>query len=275
MTVTGDDIRAAVCALGLTEAPLCVHSSLRSFGRVEGGAETVVEAILAEGCTLLVPSQSYLFAVPPPPGQRPARNGWDYDSFAGPTEGIGRIFTPASREIDRSIGIIPAAVLARPDALRGDHPLSSFTAVGPLARRLVRDQSGERSLAPLEALVEAGGSVLLMGVGLTRMTLLHLAERRTGREPFRRWANGPDGRPRMVQAGSCSEGFENFAPVLAPLKRETRVGRSRWQLYPAAATLEAATAAIRADPQVTHCGDPACARCRDAVLGGPMLEGGE
>ena len=271
MSVTFDNIRAAVRALDLSGQPLCVHSSLRSFGHVEGGAATVIDGLLAEGCTLLVPAQSYLYAVPPPPDQRPPRNGWDYDAYPGPTDGIGRVYTPASRDVDPSVGAIPAAVLQRPDRFRGDHPLSSFAAVGPLARSLVAGQTPERTDAPLEALVEAAGSVVLMGVGLTRMTLLHVAEHRAGREPFRRWANGPDGLPRMVRAGSCSEGFEQLASVLAPLRREVMVGESRWQAFPAAATLAAATAAIRDDPRITHCGDPACGRCRDAVLGGPIV----
>jgi aminoglycoside 3-N-acetyltransferase len=275
MSVTLDDIRAALRSLDLSRRPVCVHSSLRSFGRVEGGADTVIDAFLAEGCTLLVPAQSYLYAVPPPPDQRPARNGWDYDTYPGPTDGIGRVYTPASREVDRSIGAVPAAVLARPDAVRGDHPLSSFAALGPRARSLVAGQTPDATDAPLEALVGAAGFVLLIGVGLTRMTLLHVAEHRAGREPFRRWANGPDGLPRMVRAGSCSEGFEQLAPALAPLRRELLVGASRWHLYPAAATLDTATAAIRANPRITHCGDPACARCRDAVLGGPILSTGQ
>lgn len=32
----------------------------------------------------------------------------------------------------------------------------------------------------------------------------------------------------------------------------------------------ALAAAIRADPQITHCGNPDCERCNDALLGGPF-----
>jgi len=51
---------------------------------------------------------------------------------------------------------------------------------------------------PLRALSETGGYVVLMGVGLEAMTLIHLAEQMAGRNRFRRWANGPDGRPMEV-----------------------------------------------------------------------------
>lgn len=77
--------------------------------------------------------------------------------------------------------------------------------------------------------------------------------------------------PMMAAVGSCSEGFGNFAPILAPLKREIQVGQSLWQIFPARETLEAAVAAMRANPSITHCADPTCARCNDAVQGGPLL----
>jgi hypothetical protein len=37
------------------------------------------------------------------------------------------------------------------------------------------------------------------------------------------------------------------------------------------ATLRAAAAAIRANPEITHCGDRECGTCPDAVLGGPII----
>lgn len=263
-------VQSALRSLDRSGRVLCVHSSLRSFGRVEGGAATIVNAILAEGCTLLVPTFSWGFAVPPPDGQRPARNGWDYSSYPGPTSGIGRVYSPTTMEVDQEMGAIPAAVLAMPDRVRGNHPLCSFTAIGPRAHELVTAQSLDRVYPPLEAVADAGGSVVLMGVGLTRMTLLHRAEQVAGRRLFLRWANGSDGRPLMAEVGGCSDGFDNFLPSLAPLTRVITVGGSRWQVLPAAATLAAAAAAIRPNPRITHCGRPDCARCNDAVLGGPL-----
>ena len=103
------------------------------------------------------------------------------------------------------------------------------------------------------------------------MTLLHAAERRAGRNPFRRWAKGPSGEPTAVETGGCSRGFPNLAPMLAPLAVQIRVGASTWQAFPAAATLDAAADAIRHTPSVTHCDDAHCERCRDAILGGPLV----
>jgi len=272
MAVTSTMIRQALRDLGLSGRPLCVHSSLRSFGTVAGGAQTVVDGLLAEGCTVLVPTfSSDAFAVPPPVNMRPPRNGSRYDASPDATVGMDRTYTTEAREIDPDMGAIPAAVLAMSGHVRGDHPLCSFSAVGSRAGELVAGQQPLDVYAPLRALAEMDGAAICMGVDLNRMTLLHLAEREAGRNLFRRWANGPDGRPIVVEAGGCSEGFDHFEPVLAPIERRAEVGESRWWVFPAADALRLATAAIRADPAITHCTDPACERCNDAVQGGPLL----
>ena len=155
--------------------------------------------------------------------------------------------------------------------MRGDHPLCSFSAVGPLAQRLVDAQRPQDLYAPFRELIETGGHVVLMGVSLRRMTLLHFAEKRAGRVLFRRWANGPDLQPMAVEAGGCSGGFDKFEGVLAPLARGTMVRQSRWRIFAAAEALEAAVAAIQRDPQITHCSEPNCGRCNDLIAGGPIL----
>jgi aminoglycoside N3'-acetyltransferase len=273
--VTLEAIREGVRALDLAGRPLCVHASLCSFGWVAGGADTVIDGLLAEGCTVMVATHSSAYAVAPPPGMRPERNGIAYDPYTKPTPGTGRIYTPESDEMDREwMGAIPSALLDRPERVRGDHPLDSFSAVGPLAGSLIAGQTALDIFAPLEALAQAGGWVVLMGVGLDRMTLLHLAEYRAGRNPFIRWANGRDGRPRPVAMGGCSDGFEALAPALSPPLRTRRVGKSLWRAYPAAETILAAARAIWRQPRITHCWGPTCQRCDDAVLGGPILSAG-
>lgn len=270
-----EGIREAVRSLGFSRLPVCIHASLRSFGRVRGGAEAVVRGFLEEDCTVMVPTfSSDIFAVSPPADQRPLRNGSDYGSDGGtlPERTPKRVYSPGKSEIDREMGAVPAAIIAMPERVRGDHPLNSFSASGPLAQDLIAGQSGLDVYAPLRRLRELGGAVVLMGVGLTRMTLLHLAEAQAGRELFVRWANGRDGKPVGVRVGGCSEGFERLAPVLAGLERKLTVGDSLWRVYPARETLERAAAAIRAHPEITRCGDPACVRCSDAVRGGPVLE---
>lgn len=273
MVVTGQEIRSALRSLGLAGRAACVHSSLRSFGRVEGGAGAVVKAFTDEGCTLLVPTFSSAFEVSPPAHLRFERNGWDYGrTHASARERTEEIYTTDSTEIDRDdMGAIPAAVVSWPGRVRGGHPTDSFAAVGERAAELVSGQSYADVYAPLKALARAGGNVVLMGVGLERMTLLHLAEHEAGRALFRRWAKDERGRPSVIEAGGCSEGFGRLEPFLNPITRAAVVGRSVWKILPAAEAVARAAAAIRSNPSITHCGLEDCERCNDAVAGGPVV----
>ena len=98
---------------GSPELVVCVHSSLRSFGTVDGGAGTVVDAAGA-GCTLLVPTHSWVFATNHVKELRLRRNGWDYSMNVAPPA-YGGVFSTASNTIDRNMGAI-RAVLAPPGA---------------------------------------------------------------------------------------------------------------------------------------------------------------
>lgn len=267
------EIRRSVEELGLSHSPLCLHSSLRSFGYVKGGATTVITGLVEQGCTVLVPSFSYqLFAVNPSPCPHLPRNGWGTGAPSGARAGANRIYSSSIDDIDKKeMGEIPAALLGMPNRVRGNHPLCSFSAVGPLAQRLVSVQTPTDVLAPLRELAELNGYVLLAGVGLEKMTLLHLAEEQAGRNLFRRWANNAEGKPMMVAVGGCSKGFPRLKATVGEYASTRVVGESIWQVYPALETLAAATEAIRQDPEVTHCGDRQCERCEDAVQGGPIL----
>jgi aminoglycoside 3-N-acetyltransferase len=149
--------------------------------------------------------------------------------------------------------------------------MGSFAALGPSAEQLIRDQTATDPFALFRELVALEGSVVLMGIGLDRLTLLHEAESLAGRNLFMRWANGPDGGVIPVFGGGCSNGFPRLEPFLKTIMREARVGHSLWKVLPAKETLEATVSAIRAQPEITHCEDEKCIECNDAVLGGPLL----
>jgi aminoglycoside 3-N-acetyltransferase len=269
--VTLADVVAGLRSLDLGARPVCLHASLSSFGNVVGGAEAIVDAFADAGCTLMVPSFSFRFLVLPTEALRPARNAWDYER--PPNLEAAATFTPEAREIDARMGAVAEHVVAHPERVRGDHPLCSFTAIGAEAGGLVGGQTWEDVYAPLRSLAAHEGAVLLAGTRLTSVTLLHEAEHAAGRTLFRRWALGSDGVTRMVPVGSCSNGFEKLAPILAPLATTTIVGASSLVSYPAAAALESSANAIRETPELTRCANPDCVRCRDSIAGGPLLVG--
>jgi aminoglycoside 3-N-acetyltransferase len=274
--VTRAELAAAISGLSLEGSPVATHVSLRSFPRVDGGPATLVSAFLDRGCTLLVPTMANTrFGIPAPRHDRPARNAMDYDALDAraardPSPGLRDIYDPSRTDTDPDLGATPAYVASHPDRVRSARSPGSLAAIGPLARDLMAAEGDDDMFGPYRALIERGGHVLLIGVGLDRMTILHLAEVEAGRRPFIYWVRGPDGEPARSRGGACSGGFPNLDPVLAPLEITTRVGRSTWRLFPARELVATAAQAITSEPAITRCDEPGCIECRDAIAGGPI-----
>ena len=184
MTILADDLTMAVDELASADRPLMLHVSLRSFGApIAGGADTLLHALLTRGRTVLVPTFTEpQFSLAAPVTLRPARNGVDYTRFpaVSPLPG-GAAYATDCGLINTGLGVFPATLINRAGAVRGEHPLNSFTAVGPLADELIAAQSPTDVYGPIRELAARAGLILLIGVGLNRMTALHLAEQQSGR----------------------------------------------------------------------------------------------
>lgn len=265
-------IKEAINILGINDKPVCIHSSLKSFGYVDGGAETIIQAFLDAGCTILVPAFSDMFEVFPPQNLRPERNGVsDYSYFENKKYGIPKIFTTDCKDITKEdMGIIPHTIVNMTCRKRGYNPLNSFVSVGKYADALVKNQSAENVYAPLTELCNQNGFILLIGVNLDNATILHYAEQIAGRKPFIRWANDLRGETIVVSAGGCSNGFNNFSDILKPFEKVITVGKSYWRCFPADGMVNICSKAIITTPYITHCNNPNCERCNDAILGGPI-----
>lgn len=145
-----DDLRT----LGLTAGmDVMVHSSLSSIGYVVGGADTVVDALLAaigpEG-TLLMPSFNH---------------------------GAARVYNPLTTPTTN--GAIPDAMWRRPDAVRSMHPTHAVAAIGPNAEAYCRghlDIGVWAPESPIGRLIHGGGYILSIGVTHNTTTAHHVAE---------------------------------------------------------------------------------------------------
>lgn len=264
-------ILRAVRELSLQGEGVCIHSSLKSFGYLEGGALAIIEAFLDEGCTILVPTFTYNYSIHPPADDRPLRNGCSYEDYREVPQKAGGIYTVECDDILEGMGAIPREALKMSGRHRGNNPFNSFTAIGPRSRELIIYQSPMDVYGPLKKLYDIKGYIILMGVDLTSMTSIHYAEEVAGRNLFVRWAKDLDGKPMRVSIGSCSNGFNNFAPILRGIERRLKVGESLWRVFPMRETIDLCAEAIRKNPYITYCQDPQCEKCRDAVQGGPIL----
>jgi aminoglycoside 3-N-acetyltransferase len=221
---------------------------------------------------MLVPAFSDIFQVIPPENERIKRNGIDYNKmwWIDPKR-KDVAYTPESKEINKDMGAIPAEIIRMKDRVRGKHPLDSFAAIGPYAQEIIKDQKPMDVYAPLRELALFNGFILLMGVGLNRMTAIHLAEQTAGRKMFIRWANGPDKKIIQAEIGGCSEGFEKLTGVLSVIEKKVKVGGSLWRVFSMTAFLKRAAAAIQLKPEITHCDKADCVRCNDMISGGPVI----
>jgi hypothetical protein len=206
---------------------------------VQTVAGEAVARALGLGLGRVRPLQRPQFRLPAPADQRPAQNGIDYGEFPPePPVAEGDPYTPRCGLINGSLGVFPATVIKRGGAVRGNHPLNSFAALGPQAEELIAAQSPADVYGPIRELAAREGMILLIGVGLNRMTAIHLAEQQSGRRLFLRWAKATDGQVAMFEVGSCSEGFPRLEPVLRQYAHPAVVGESRWRAFPSKQALE-------------------------------------
>ncbi|MEK7474406.1 MAG: AAC(3) family N-acetyltransferase [Candidatus Coatesbacteria bacterium] len=260
------EIRDGLVRAGLEGVPAEVHSSLRSFGRVDGGADTVVAALTKTAALIAVPTFCWDASVRHATRDHVEHNAAEEPDPLDPGHPIP--FDPATSRIDDDMGRIAKTVAGWPGARRSGHPLVSWAAWGAGAEAVVRDHGWDDAFRPIKRVVDLNGSILLLGVTLTSCTAVHLAEEMAGRRSFIRWAQGADGVVRRARTGGCSEGFDNLLPHLRDVIRETTIGSARVIIAPLAPFLGRVAAIIRRTPEITMC-RARCDRCRAAVAGGP------
>lgn len=263
--VTEFDIVHGLRTLGLNSASaVIVHSSLRSFGEVLGGAFTVCQALLSIGATLLLPAGSWdVTAVPAPPGLLRPHNAVRTASTWQAFDDALNCAVPFADDlpIDKELGIIPETMRRAFPHVRSHHPLMSYLALDPHAHILAAAQRLDWPLGPLEILAEMDGDVLLLGVSHTSNTAIHLAEQRLARSRFYRYAKVADHiwmeLPNLPGQSHC---FDEIEPHFRAMTQEVMIGSCRVRRIPIRQVLGTAERLILANPAALLCDDPSC-RC--------------
>jgi len=131
---------------------LIVHSSLRNLGSVEGGAETVLEALLeciGKQGLMMAPTFTY--------------NNDIYDPEVTPGK----------------TGVLAEVLRKHPSAVRSLHPTHSVVAIGEEAAKYCDGHhkvSGLGIDSPMDRVAQSGGGILLLGVGHTSNSTIHVGE---------------------------------------------------------------------------------------------------
>jgi len=249
-SVTRERLIEEFGALGLPRgASVMVHSSLKSLGWVEGGAEAVVQALIdavgPEG-TVMVPNLPFRGSL--------ANYLKDEPTFY--------VRTTPSR-----MGAITEALRKRPDARRSLHSSHSAAVVGRLQEFMTTDHEkclttcGEFSPYYKNAHRD-DGYILMIGVTLRNMTTFHSIEE-TEELPYlfsgevsTSYVIDYDGQCITVRTRGYNEAWPRDFPAPEPrllkegLMTVGKVGSAECRLMEAKGTWELVTELVRKDPYV-------------------------
>ncbi len=238
-----EDLRKVGVGPGMT---IMVHSSLSALGHVEGGAETLIEALIeAVGPEGTV-------AMPAMPG------GGVFDIDSSPS----------------TVGAVTEVFRTYPGVQRSFHPSHSACAIGPRAEFLLEDTLAQPTAIGTESpwgrlsrLPE--GHVLLLGVDQDRNTLLHHPEEIVD-APYLNTIE----REYLDEEGNIQtktlkrfpgphRDFIGLEPVIreSGAMRVGKVGNAVARLMHAGTTVDAVVEALREDPAAVLCDNPNCDDC--------------
>ncbi len=226
-------------------AVVMVHSSLSQFGYVEGGPETVIEALLeaiGPDGTLAMPTLSCSWL-----GRRP------FDPAKTPTR----------------VGAIPETFRRRPGVLRSPHPTHSVAALGPRASEIVSEHVPEEPVfgprSPYAKLYDLDGWILML-CRLEANTTLHMAEERAGLLLLDFVAPVLEGRRRREVVVRHLPWHVNFQPHYEVMSergmlRSARLGESEVHLMRVRDAVDVALENIRRDPAMVAAPGCECPFC--------------
>ena len=249
------ELVSAFQALGLQEVPVVAHASLKPFGYIPGGAEAVLHAMLASFASVIMPTHTYKTKIIPEVG--PPNNGIVYGNGIYKNK-MAQPFHMGMRA-DPMMGVLPEALRNYPSALRTAHPILSFA--GMNADYILFTQTLYEPLAPIGALAEQGGWVVLVNVDHTVNTSIHYAEKLAGRKQFVRWALVDD---RVVECPNYpgdSMGFQAIEEHIRGDTRRVKIGDAFIDAVPLKRLFEVVQRRIKQDPLALLCDRIECERC--------------
>jgi aminoglycoside 3-N-acetyltransferase len=241
--------------LKLAAKPVIVHSSLKRFGPIECGAQTVIQAIRANTSGMMVPTFTYMTMVTPEVG--PPNNGITY----GKDRDLNRMAIPFHHDLqpDKMMGFLPHTLLLQEGSSRTAHPILSFGGIG--VDHLLISQSLHQPLAPIGALADHDGWVILINVDHTVNTSIHYAEKLAGRKQFLRWAMVGDRIVKCLGFPGDSSGFNAVEEHVRDETRVVRVNNAVIQAVPLKRLFAAVQELIKKDPLALLCQRSDCERC--------------
>lgn len=145
-------------------AVVTVHTSLRAVGEIEGGGQTLLDALIerftADGGLLVIPTHTWA----------------NLDKAGAVTLDLAEPYT--------NLGVLPTLALRDGRGVRSMHPTHSVVVFGDGAEDYARRDDNTDTFASPDGcygeLYRRGGYILLIGVGNDKNTFIHCAEEMLG-----------------------------------------------------------------------------------------------
>jgi len=271
--VRKSDIIEAFKTLNISGKKILTHCSLKSFGKIEGGVQEVIDAFIESFDTILMAGFTYNAKERPPNDIWPKQNGCVYSKLYPDDSYSDLPFLIENSNVHQRLGIVSQTFSLRDDVYRSDHPMHSWIAWGKDASALLDNHLWEKPYLPLERLAKLDGYVALIGVDLFPCTAIHVAEERSGRRPFIRWGRDRNGQVKVVRTGGCANWFNNLLPYCEDVFQNITVGSCLIRAAHLGSLIDHFVSLVQQHPDLTVCSEK-CLRCTDAVKGGPIDENG-
>jgi aminoglycoside 3-N-acetyltransferase len=257
MSQTRESIASDLRALGIQKSDVVFfHSSLKSLGWVEGGAEAVIDAFLdtvgPEGL-VIVPTLTFTYA-----------HG-DLAKYA---------FDP--EETPSRVGRITDTLWRRPSAFRSAHPTHSIAAIGRRAEELVQGHGKTSTFGkdgPYRRYIAWGAKIMFVGVNMRCNTTLHAIEDWLDL-PYLQTeeavVKGADGRPQIIKVYKSPMGDRDFYRPHAKVQRlleasalirRGKVGEADTRWLPGQEMASAVVEGIYEKPDLLLCDRRGCEFC--------------
>jgi aminoglycoside 3-N-acetyltransferase len=253
--VTSLDLKTGLSKLGLGKSLVIAHASLKAFGHIEGGADTMLSALLDSVRGVIMPTFTYKTMLNPEIG--PPKNGITYGSETDLNK-MAEAFYP-NMPADKMMGVLPETLRKHPKAKRSMHPIQSFAGIN--ANAILNMQTIYNPMAPIAALADQDGWVLLLGVDHRVNTSIHYAEKLGGRLQFLRWALVQDRVVECPDFPGDSEGFEAIAPAVEKYTRRVEIGNALVQAVHLKSLVKVVVDQLKQNPFALLCQRPDCERC--------------
>lgn len=228
--------------------------SMKAIGKVEGGAQTLLDALLdvvgTEG-TLVI--DSFISSYPLPLNEEDAK----------------KISTESSSSY---AGAMANVMIKHPLSVRSKHPIQKFTAIGKLAHELMDSHLPESGgYDVLDRMAQMGALNLSIGRNTVGVGTTHVAIEKSGltKKESLRGVNylTSKGETELFQvnwSGGCGRGFPKFIPLYEQAKvlKWIKIGNADAALTDMAGTLAVEIKKLKEDPAFFFCDDPTCKDCQ-------------